>query len=247
MPTFFNPSSRRGKDAEMGAFSYRLIAGGQARSSASARDAASARNEDLSPSDRTREAENAVILDGVLMRAVATGDGEAFSRLIRAEAPRLTRFVAAMLSSVAEAEEVVQESLIRLWKEAPTWQPQARIGTFLHHVAYRLAVDRLRRRRPQVDIDTMEDQLEDMDQTAEMGLVRADDVRRVHEALDRLPERQRAAILLAHFQDMGQSEAAAAMGLSEHAYESLLARGRRRLRVLLSGPTDEGREEWIGS
>lgn len=241
-----SPSPNDGPDAMDAPMRYRLIAGGGERAIAVPAEPGN-RAADLAPSEHPLDQAAAIRADGVLMRAVANGDSEAFARLICAEAPRLTRFAAGMLSSVAEAEEVVQEALIRLWKDAGDWEPRARIGTFLHQAAYRLSIDRLRRRRPHVDIDTLEDHLEDSGSTPESGLVRADDVRRVHEALDRLPERQRAAILLAHFQELGQSDAAAAMALSEHAYELLLARGRRRLRVLLSGQGEDDREEWIGS
>jgi RNA polymerase sigma-70 factor (ECF subfamily) len=232
-------------DAAGSRMSYRLIVGG--RDTEASPTGTGNRAAELAPSDPPSSLDAGVLADSVLMRAVADGDSEAFARLIRVEAPRLTRFVAAMLSNLSEAEEVVQESLIRLWKGAGEWQPNGRIGTFLHQVAYRLSIDRIRRRRPHIDIDTLENQLEDWSPTPEHGLVRADDVRRVHEALDQLPERQRAAIVLAHFQELGQTEAAASMALSEHAYESLLARGRRRLRVLLAGQGEGDREEWSGS
>ncbi|ODT13578.1 MAG: hypothetical protein ABS35_37530 [Kaistia sp. SCN 65-12] len=177
------------------------------------------------------------------MRAVAVGEEGAFARLIAAEAPKLTRFVASILSDLSEAEEVVQEALLRLWKQAESWEPQARIGTFLHQVAYRIAIDRLRRRRPHVDIDGLDDVLEDEGPTPERHLAQKDDGRVVQAALDKLSERQRTVIVLAHFQELGQAEAADIMGIGEHAYESLLARARRRLRALLTGRDVEGQRE----
>ncbi len=86
--------------------------------------------------------------------------------------------------------------------------------------------------------------LEDEAPSPERQLSRIEDVRLVHEALDRMPDRQRAVIVLAHFQELGQAEASAIMGMSEHAYESLLARARRRLRGLLAGQRDEDGEDW---
>ncbi|MCX5479138.1 sigma-70 family RNA polymerase sigma factor [Kaistia geumhonensis] len=195
--------------------------------------------------DRSDSAADAAIrADDRLMRAVAAGDDEAFGRVITAESPRLTRFVAAVLCDLGEAEEVVQEALVRLWRNADAWEPRARIGTWLHQVAYRLSIDRLRRRRPHVDIDDLDDVLEDDAPSPERQLSRIEDVRLVHEALDRMPDRQRAVIVLAHFQELGQAEASAVMGMSEHAYESLLARARRRLRGLLAGQRDEDGEDW---
>jgi RNA polymerase sigma-70 factor (ECF subfamily) len=74
-------------------------------------------------------------------------------------------------------------------------------------------------------------------------MAQKDDSRVVQAALDRLSERQRAVIVLAHFQELGQAEAADIMGIGEHAYESLLARARRRLRLLLTGRDVEGQRE----
>jgi len=225
------------KAATAVAIRYRLILGGKAGDSdRKGRAQALAGMDD--PGD-----EKAIRADHALMQAVAEGREGAFARLIEAEAPKLTRFVVSVLSDLAEAEEVVQEALLRLWKQAATWEPNARIGTFLHQVAYRIAIDRLRRRRPQVDLDGLEDVLQDQGPGPERHLAQKDDARVVQAALDKLSERQRTAIVLAHFQELGQAEGADIMGIGEHAYESLLARARRRLRSLLGGKDEEDRQE----
>jgi RNA polymerase sigma-70 factor (ECF subfamily) len=177
--------------------------------------------------------------DEGLMATVAAGDQAAFAALVRVESPRLLRFVRSLLPP-AEAEEVVQEALLRLWQQADNWQPRGRVSTWLHHVAYRLCIDRLRRRRPSVAIDEVEDDLEDPAIAPDQRLVRVAEAGAVRAAIARLPERQRMAILLCHFQELSQAEAAAVMAIGEEAYESLLARGRRRLRVLLAEESSEG-------
>jgi RNA polymerase sigma-70 factor (ECF subfamily) len=182
-----------------------------------------------------------IAADRDLMVAIAAGDEAAFGRLVGAETPRLLRFARSILTAApAEAEEVVQEALIRLWQYAGDWQPNGRVSTWLHQVVYRLCIDSNRRRRPSVAIGTVEGELEDESPRADHGLVRADDVRMVQAAIGRLPERQRTALLLCHYQDLGQAEAAAVMGIGESAYESLLARARRHLRVWLAPDGDEG-------
>lgn len=233
------------KAAGTASMRYRLLNGGRAGEA----DRGGGRKGESSSVSETDDhaADAAIRADDALMRAVADGDGEAFARLIAAEAPRLTRFVAAVLCDLPEAEEVVQEALIRLWRNADAWEPRARIGTWLHQVAYRLSIDRLRRRRPHIDIDELDNVLEDEAPTPERQLSRVEDVRLVHEALDHMPDRQRAVIVLAHFQELSQAEASAIMGMSQHAYESLLARARRRLRGLLIGSREEDGEEWTGS
>ena len=152
--------------------------------------------------------------------------------MVASLSPVLLRFARATLAaSPAEAEEVVQEVLIRLWRQAADWQPDGRISTWAHRVAYRLCIDRLRRQRPSVAIDDVEDDLADPAPLPGARLVRLEDVRAVQAAVAALPERQRTAIVLCHFQGLSQAEAAAVMGVGEEAYESLLARGRRRLRA----------------
>jgi RNA polymerase sigma-70 factor (ECF subfamily) len=92
-------------------------------------------------SDRER-----VAFDRALMARIAAGDQTAFAGVAREQAPRLLRFVRSLLAdSPAEAEEIVQEALLRLWRQAADWRPQGRISTWLHQVTYRLSIDSLRR------------------------------------------------------------------------------------------------------
>ena len=174
--------------------------------------------------------------DRMRLARVAEGDEATFARIVGEETPRLLRFAGTILGAGApEAEEVAQEALIRLWRQADTWRPEGRISTWLHRVTYRLCIDVLRRRRPDVEIDLVEDEIADETPEPEARLIVAEDVRALRAAVDSLPERQRTAIVLCHFQGLGQAEAADVMEVSEAAYESLLARARRRLRVILAG------------
>jgi RNA polymerase sigma-70 factor (ECF subfamily) len=171
------------------------------------------------------------------MHAVARGDARAFARLIDRETPRLLRFARGLLGNLEEAEDVVQDTFLSLYENAASWRPEARIGTWLHTVCYNRAIDRLRRRRAFVDEGALED-LADSGEAADQGLLRREAVHSVRAAIDALPHRQRTAILLFHFQDMPQREAAAVMGVTEAAFESLLARARRLMRDRLSSGAD---------
>ena len=180
---------------------------------------------------RSEAEERAVELAEI--RAIASGDAAAFERLIGRETPRLLRFAQGMLGTLEEAEDVVQDTLLRLWQNAGVWKPEARIGTWLHTVCYNRAIDRLRRRRVLFDENALE-ALADQSELADAGLVRREAARSVGEAIGRLPHRQRTAVLLFHFQELPQRDAAHVMGISETAFESLLARARRQMRRMLS-------------
>ena len=133
----------------------------------------------------------------------------------------------------AEAEDVAQEVFLRAWKQAAGWTPgAAKFDTWLHRVALNLCYDRLRRRR-EIPTDTPPDR-PDEGPAPDRGLLAAETGVRVTAALKRLPDRQREAIVLCHYQELSNIEAAALMEISVEALESLLSRGRRALRQSLS-------------
>jgi RNA polymerase sigma-70 factor (ECF subfamily) len=145
-----------------------------------------------------------------------------------------------MLGDKAEAEDVAQEAMLKAWKQAPVWKPgAAKFDTWLHRVALNLCYDRLRRRREQ-PMATPPEQV-DTGPAPDRGLMAADTGRRVGMALAGLPERQREAVVLCHYQELGNIEAASLMEISVEALESLLSRGRRALRVALADLAQGGK------
>lgn len=171
--------------------------------------------------------------DEALVKQVARGDPAAVRALMGRKLPRLMSLAQRMLGDAAEAEDVVQETFLRAWKQAPSWRPgAARFDTWMHRVALNLCYDRLRRRR-ETPTDTPPD-LADDGPGPDRGLQAQDVGRRVEAAMKALPDRQREAVVLCHYQEMSNIEAAALMGVSVDALESLLARGRRALRAALA-------------
>ncbi len=170
--------------------------------------------------------------DEELLSRVASGDPAAVRALVARKLPRLLSLAGRMLGDAGEAEDVAQEAFVRIWKQAPRWKPgAARFDTWLHRVALNLCYDRLRRRREVAYAEPPE--VVDEGPGPDRGLFASDTGRRVAQALMALPDRQREAVVLCHYQDLGNIEAAAAMGLSVEAVESLLGRGRRALRAAL--------------
>ncbi|MBP7243481.1 RNA polymerase sigma factor [Amaricoccus sp.] len=172
------------------------------------------------------------LTDDELIRRYALGDAVAARTLVERHAPRLLAVARRMLGDAAEAEDVAQETMLRLWRGASAWRPgEAGVGTWLYRVASNLCLDRLRRRRPTGELS---DDAPDDRPTAVATLARADRAAALDAALALLPERQRLAIVLRHFEERGNPEIAAALGVSVEAVESLLARGRRALAARLA-------------
>jgi RNA polymerase sigma-70 factor (ECF subfamily) len=171
--------------------------------------------------------------DEVLLERIARGDMAAVSALVSRKLPKLLSLGRRMLNDPGEAEDVAQETLVRTWKQAANWVPgKARIDTWMHRVALNLCYDRLRRRRDSVSSDDIE--IIDGAAGPSAQLEQAQAAQALQNALARLPERQRTAITLNYYQEMSNIEAAAVMGVSIEALESLLARARRTLRALMN-------------
>ncbi len=171
--------------------------------------------------------------DEDLVRRVGQGDPAAIQAMVARKLPRMLALAQRMLGDPVEAEDVAQDALLRAWKQAPGWTPgKAKFDTWLHRVGLNLCYDRLRKRR-EIVTDAVPER-PDESAAPDRGLMAADVGVRVDAALARLPDRQREAIVLCHYQELTTIEAAALMSVSVEALESLLSRGRRALRQALA-------------
>ncbi len=171
--------------------------------------------------------------DEDLVRRVGQGDPAAIQAMVARKLPRMLALAQRMLGDPAEAEDVAQEALLRAWKQAPRWTPgKAKFDTWLHRVALNLCYDRLRRRR-EVPTEISPDR-PDEGPAPDRGIMTAQLGAQVDRALIALPQRQREAIVLCHYQELTNIEAASLMSVSIEALESLLSRGRRTLRQTLA-------------
>ena len=173
--------------------------------------------------------------DEALLVAYGNGDVSAARILMLRLTPKLLGFAARMLrGDRAEAEDVAQEAMLRLWKIAPDWrQGEAKVSTWLYRVVSNLCTDRLRRARS-VDLDSIAEP-EDDSASAEQGLQQAARNRALDAALAELPDRQRQAVVLRHIEGLSNPEIAQVMDIGVEAVESLTARGKRALAALLAG------------
>lgn len=176
--------------------------------------------------------------DAELVARIAAGDVEATRCFVARHLNRLHGLAFRLLGNRADAEEVVQEVFLRVWEHAGRWQTgRARFDTWMYRVTVNLCYDRLRRRR-EVLTDAPPEQADSAPDAAAM-IHSSQVAARVRDALNRLPERQRTAITLCHHQELSNIRAAEILEVSVEAVESLLSRGRRKLRALMK---DEARE-----
>ncbi|QIE41936.1 RNA polymerase sigma factor [Rhodobacteraceae bacterium SC52] len=172
--------------------------------------------------------------DAELLARYASGDRTAASVLTARLVPPALAVAQRLLGDRAEAEDVVQEALLRLWRAAPTWEVgQARVSTWLYRVVVNLCTDRFRRRVPQP-----RDDLPDRPDTApgqEARLQAQARAEALQSALETLPERQHQAVVLRDIEGLPNPQIAEILGVSVEAVESLAARGRRGLKQALSG------------
>jgi RNA polymerase sigma-70 factor (ECF subfamily) len=170
--------------------------------------------------------------DGELVARVANGDRTAARALMARHLPKILNLGRRMLGDQTEAEDVAQEVFVRVWTHAARWQPgKAKFETWLHRVAINQCYDRLRK-RPTTALDDVPDPVDEAPNPA-ARLYQTQLAAAVNEALQRLPDRQREALVLCHYQGQSNIDAAEIMGVSVEAMESLLARGRRTLKTLL--------------
>jgi len=167
--------------------------------------------------------------DAVLLARFASGDQAAARQLSEQLLPGALRQAYRMLGDQAEAEDVAQDAMLRLWRQAADWRAgEARISTWLYRVVHNLCIDRLRKRRPSVPVEDAPEPV-DPDPGVLERMARSEESKAVAEAIADLPERQRQALVLRHFEGLSNPEIGEALECSVEAVESLLARARRTL------------------
>ena len=176
--------------------------------------------------------------DEALLLLFVRGDARAAEVLTLRLVPVLLAHSYRLLGDRAEAEDVAQEAMMKLWRVAPDWrQGEAKVTTWLYRVVANACTDRLRKRRS-VALEAVAEP-EDGAASVEAQLQERARVEALQEALNALPERQRQAVVLRHIEGLANPEIAAIMDVKIEAVESLTARGKRALKAALEGRKDE--------
>ncbi len=176
--------------------------------------------------------------DEALMARVARGDEPAYRQLTRRHLPAMLGLARRILGNTADAEDVAQEAMLRVWTHAPRWQPLAAFRTWLTRVVVNLCLDR-KRRAPWVALEEA-GEIADTALSADEAAEHYERQRLLAGAIAELPARQRAAIVLTYSEGMSNAQVAEILETSVSAVETLLVRGKQNLRARLR-VNDEGK------
>ncbi|MCE5307475.1 MAG: RNA polymerase sigma factor [Acidobacteriales bacterium] len=180
--------------------------------------------------------------DAELMLRAKGGDEASFGALLERQRGPVIHFLYRMVGNQAVAEELAQEVFLRVYRARTTYEPSAKFTTWLFRIATHVALNHLRDRRGDKSAESLDAeapgvkprQVPDPRPNVEQEMLREVRLDRVREAIRNLPTKQRAAVLMHKYQEMGYSQIAAALGCSEPAVKSLLFRAYEYLRARLA-------------
>lgn len=159
-------------------------------------------------------------------------DADAFAVLLSRHLDAIHGYLYRMTRSRADAEDLAQETFLKVWDKARTYQPgRVKVSTWLHTIAHNLCIDSFRRHR-EIPTDTIGEEADDLADPARRTMD-GERLRLLEAAIAGLPVNQRSAVLLCQIQGFSNAEAAGILGVNPRALESLLARARRTLRALM--------------
>jgi RNA polymerase sigma factor (sigma-70 family) len=156
------------------------------------------------------------------------------SRAILAELPRLRRYARALVGERAAADDLVQDTLERAWMRVAQWRPGSDLRAWLFGIMHNLRIDQIR--RPALNAAPIDD--ETIDLPARATQTDRLEVQDLAAAVARLPEEQRAVLLLVALEDMRYEDVARTLGIPIGTVMSRLARGRERLRQMLDAESN---------
>lgn len=180
--------------------------------------------------------------DAELMVRVRDGDPGSFAPLLDRHRAPVLHFLFRMVQNEAVAEELTQEVFFRVYKSRGNYEPTAKFTTWVFRIATHLALNWIRDERSEksqtsLDRETANGagrQVADRHRTVEQELVHQAKLREVREAIDGLPAKQRAAVMMHKYREMEYAQIAGAIGCSESAVRSLLFRAYETLRARLA-------------
>jgi RNA polymerase sigma-70 factor (ECF subfamily) len=188
------------------------------------------------------EAVIALERDAQLMLRVREGDDTSFALLLGRHRGPVVHFLFRMVQNQAVSEELAQEVFLRVYRSRATYEPTAKFTTWLFRIATHVALNSIRDRKKEKGhesldeemLDGLERQVADRQQTVEQEMVHEVKLREVRQAIEALPAKQRAAVLMHKYEGLDYGQIAGVLSCSESAVKSLLFRAYESLRGRLA-------------
>jgi RNA polymerase sigma-70 factor, ECF subfamily len=188
------------------------------------------------------EAVAALERDTELMLRVREGDETSFALLLERHRRPVAHFLYRMVPNQAISEELAQEVFLRVYRSRETYEPSAKFTTWLFRIATRLALNWIRDHKKEANQESLnegavegaERQVTDGEPTVEARMVNEAKLKEVRRAVEALPEKQKAAVLMHKYEGLEYTQIARALGCSESALKSLLFRAYESLRAQLA-------------
>jgi RNA polymerase sigma-70 factor (ECF subfamily) len=180
--------------------------------------------------------------DEDLMKDVAKGNENSFAKLVNRHLHPAVGYANKMLGGHHEAEEAVQEALIKVWEHAPMWQAdRATFKTWFYRILTNKCIDIMRKTK-NTFIGVDEKIIDEKHNDAEMQLRAKQQSNIIEKHIDDLPERQKTALMLSYYEGFSNKEAAEIIGVGVKGLESLLVRARKTLKETMKDISIEGED-----
>jgi RNA polymerase sigma-70 factor (ECF subfamily) len=183
--------------------------------------------------------------DDVLLALIKENDQAAYRILVDRYLGKLWRLGVNVLGNESEAEEVVQESLLTVWKNRHKWEEgSAKFSTWVYRITLNRCIDLKRRRRPTTDAQAMEQIIPcEANPAADRSIIQNEQNKKLLSMIDSLPENQKNALILYYYEELNVQEISVRLSTTEQGARSLLKRGKQNLRNLI-GENGETSEEY---
>ncbi|MFP4098544.1 MAG: RNA polymerase sigma factor [Alphaproteobacteria bacterium] len=174
--------------------------------------------------------------DTVLLAFIKNDSQAAYRILVDRYLGKLWRLGVNVLGNESEAEEVVQEALLAVWKNRKKWEDNgsAKFSTWVYRITLNRCIDLKRRRRPTTNTEVIEQTMVcDSDIAADHSLIIDEQNKALVSLMDSLPDKQKKALVLYYFEELSIQEISMSLSTTEQGTRSLLKRGRMGLRKLI--------------
>jgi RNA polymerase sigma-70 factor (ECF subfamily) len=178
--------------------------------------------------------------DGKLLQRIAGGDQEAFTELYQRLQRPLFGFLVKLVREREMAEELLNETLLDVWRQAGRFEGKSSVSTWIYSIAHHKAVSRLRRIREHPLDEGAAEKIEDTAPTADMRVEESDTARLLKGMLDKLSFDHREVIQLAYYQEFSVQQIAEVLDLPENTVKTRMFYARQRLKALLEAAGVEG-------